>query len=254
MDVFGIRMADARLWKNLIGAISTLVDEASFDAEAEGIKLRAMDPSHVALVDFEWPKAIFDEYVCDKPIKLCVNINEMLKLLKRVGGDESLELELEEKTARLKMTLKSKYTRVFRMATLEASGEEVPTPKISFNSMVKITTACIRNAVDDASTVSDHIQFETSDDKFIMQASGDLGSVTIEVDKGSEEILGFEVKEESKATFSLNYLSEMVRAASNVSDIVSVEFSTDMPVRLNFELPKSGKLQYYLAPRIESTE
>jgi len=246
-------MADARLWKNLVGAISTLVDEASFDADAEGIKLRAMDPSHVAMVDFEWPKTIFDEYICDEPTKLCVNISEMLKLLRRVGGDESIQLELEEKTGWLKMTLKSKYTRVFRMATLEASMEEVPTPKISFNSMVKITTTCMRNAVDDASTVSDHIQFEASDDKFTMHATGDLGSVTIDVDKESEEILGFEVKEASKAMFGLNYLSEMVKAASNVSDIVALEFSTDMPVRLNFELPQSGRLQYYLAPRIESS-
>ncbi len=246
-------MADARLWKNLVGAIATLVDEASFDADAEGIKLRAMDPSHVAMVDFEWPKTIFDEYVCDEPTKLCVNISEMLKLLRRVGGDESIQLELEEKTGWLKMTLKSKYTRVFRMATLEAAMEDVPTPKISFNSMVKITTTCMRNAVDDASTVSDHIQFEALDDKFMMHATGDLGSVTIDVDRESEEILGFEVKEASKAMFGLNYLSEMVKAASNVSDIVAIEFSTDMPVRLNFELPQSGRLQYYLAPRIESS-
>lgn len=251
--MFSISMADARLWKNLVGAISTLIDEASFDADAEGIKLRAMDPSHVAMVDFEWPKTIFDEYVCDEPTKLCVNISEMLKLLRRVGGDESINLELEEETGWLKMTLKSKYTRVFRMATLEASMEEVPTPKISFNSMVKITTTCMRNAVDDASTVSDHIQFETVEDKFTMHASGDLGSVTIDVDRESEEILGFEVKEASKAMFGLNYLSEMVKAASNVSDIVALEFSTDMPVRLNFELPQSGRLQYYLAPRIESS-
>jgi proliferating cell nuclear antigen len=251
--LFSIRMNDARLWKNLIGAIATLVDEASFDADVEGIKLIAMDPSHVAMVDFEWPKTIFEEYVCDEPTKLCINVSEMLKLLRRVGGDESINLELEEKTARLKMTLKSKYTRVFRMATLEPSTEEVPTPKISFNSTVKITTTCMRNAVDDAATVSDHIQFETSDDTFTIQASGDLGSVTIDVGKESEEILGFEVKEASKSMFSLSYLSEMVKAASSVSDIVTIEFSTDMPVRLNFELPQSGRLQYYLAPRIESS-
>jgi proliferating cell nuclear antigen len=109
----------------------------------------------------------------------------------------------------------------------------------------------MKNAVDDASTVSDHIQFETSDDTFVIKASGDLGSVTIDVGKESEEILGFEVKEASKAMFSLSYLSEMIKAASNVSDIVTIEFSTDMPVRLNFELPQSGRLQYYLAPRID---
>jgi len=85
-----------------------------------------------------------------------------------------------------------------------------------------------------------------------MRAAGDVGNVVVEVEKGTDELLNLEAKESSKSTFSLNYLSEMVRAASNLSDVVSLEFSTDMPVRLNFEMPSKGKLQYYLAPRIES--
>ena len=92
------------------------------------------------------------------------------------------------------------------------------------------------------------MQLETSKDKFILQSKGELGSVIIEAEKGSEDILGLEVKEPSKATFSLNYLSDMIKSASSVSDIVTVSFSTDMPVKLDFELPQQGKLQYYLAP------
>ena len=71
-------MINARLWKNLLNAIATLVDEANFDANDKGITLRAMDPSHVAMVDFEWPREMFDEYACDTSLKLCININEML--------------------------------------------------------------------------------------------------------------------------------------------------------------------------------
>jgi proliferating cell nuclear antigen len=249
--MFRIKMTDAKLWKNLISAISTLIDEATFNIDENGIKLRAMDPSHVAMVDFEWSKTLFDEYQCEEPTKLCVNINEMLKLLRRVRGDESLELELEK--THLLMILRSKYTRTFRMITLEPSSEEVPTPKISFDSVVKITSTCLKDTISDASAISDHIQFETTDEAFIVRASGHLGSVIIEVDKGSEEVLSLEVMKASKAMFGLNYLSEMVKAASNLSDIATLEFSNDMPIRLTFELPQSGRLQYYLAPRIEST-
>ena len=251
--MFKARMADARDWKNLITAIATLVDEATFNINEEGILLRAMDPSHVAMVDFEWPKTVFEEYVCDEPTKLCVNVAEMLKLLRRTGGDESIELVLESGSPKLLMVLKSKYTRTFGMSTLEPSTEEVPTPKISFNVSARLTASLLRNALEDAAAVSDHIVFEASSDKLTMRAAGDVGNVVVEVEKGTDELLNLEAKESSKSTFSLNYLSEMVRAASNLSDVVSLEFSTDMPVRLNFEMPSKGKLQYYLAPRIEST-
>ena len=58
-------------------------------------------------------------------------------------------------------------------------------------------------------------------------------------------------KEPSKATFSLSYLSEIVKAAVPTSEIVAMEFSTDMPIKLDFQQEKEGKLKFYLAPRIE---
>jgi len=46
-------MADAKFLKDMMSAISILIDEATFDLTSDGIKLRAMDPSRVAMVDFE---------------------------------------------------------------------------------------------------------------------------------------------------------------------------------------------------------
>jgi len=250
--LFRMKMTDARQWKNLITAVSTLIDEASFNFDENGMKLRAMDPSHVAMVDLEWPKVVFQEYVCDGPTKLCVNIGEMLKLLRRVGGDESVELSIDPKGARLNMILKSRYTRTFGMATLEPSTEEVPTPKIAFKASARLTTELLKNALDDAQAVSDHIVFDISPEKLLIRAAGDMGNVVIDVEKGTEELLNLEAKESSRATFSLSYLLEMVKASANLSDILSLELSTDMPIRLNFELSQSGRLQYYLAPRIEN--
>jgi proliferating cell nuclear antigen len=246
--LFKIKIANARFWKSLVGSISILVDEANFNVDEKGIRLRAMDPFHFAMVDFELPKAVFEEFVCDNPTKLCVNTNEMLKLLKRVGGDESIELNVDPKTARLNLILRSKYTRTFSMATLEATSEEAPTPKLSFNATIKVTTKFMKNAIEDASSISDNVQLKVTKERFVLHSKGDLGSVLIEVENGSEEILSLEVKEAAKATFNLKYLSDMIKAASNISDIVTVAFSTNMPIKLNFGLPQQGKLQYYLAP------
>src|SRR6266566_3462961 len=65
--MFKATMNDARLFRNLIGAISSLIEEADFNASPDGIKLRSMDPSHIAMVDFEWPKTAFDTYECNAP-------------------------------------------------------------------------------------------------------------------------------------------------------------------------------------------
>jgi len=249
--LFKARITDAKQLKDMITAISTLIDEATFDLNQNGIKLRAMDPSRVAMIDFEWPKTTFDEYTCTEPTKMCINITELLKLLRRTGKDESVELALDEKTGRLQITIKGRYTRSFNMPTLEAVEEEVPTPKVAFNVEAKLTTDGLSQAIEDANLVSDHVRIEIDKEKMIMRATGDLMGATIEMKKGSDTLLDLEAKEPSKATFSLSYLSEIVKAATATSDIATLEFSTDMPIRLDFQQPKEGKLTFYLAPRIE---
>lgn len=247
-----IKIDDARQWKNLMVAVSTLVDEATFKLDQNGIRLRAMDPSHVAMVDFEVPKNAFQEYVCDQPIDICVNMSEMLKLLKSVGSDETLEISTGEEGRQLELIFRGVFIRKFVMPTLEMTEEEAPTPKIDFNTKIKMTSSSLKQTMDDASTVSDNVRLEAIPQKITFKAIGNLGSATIEFDKDSEVVLSLDVKEESNATFSLNYLSEIVKAGTAASDVVDIEFSTNMPIKLNFGLPEEQRLSYYLAPRIES--
>jgi proliferating cell nuclear antigen len=250
--VFKASVSDAKLWKNLLAAISTLIEEADFNATPDGIKLRSMDPSHVAMVDFEWQKTAFEEYTCPEPTKIRVNIASMLKLLRRVGSDEILEMLYDEKTRRLNLTLKGKMMRKFTMPTLDPAQEEVPTPKITFSSKVRLTTSIFRDIIDDVQAVSDNVRLETTSEKLIAAATTELSSAVIELEKASEMLIELDVKEPSKATFNLNYLSEITKAGASTSEIVTVEFSTNMPIRLEFDIPQQGRLSYYLAPRIEA--
>lgn len=250
--MFNLKVADAKPFRDMITSISILVDEATFKLDPEGIKLRAMDPSRVAMIDFEWPKTAFEEYTCTEPTKMCINITELLKLLKRSGKGETLELALDDKTGKLQIKIAGKYTRNFTMPTLEASEEEVPTPKITFNVKIKATTDGLSQAIEDAQLVSDHVKIEADPEKIVFNASGDLMGATITLQKGSDALLELEAKEPQKATFSLSYLTEIIKAASQTSDIATLEFSSDMPIKLDFQQAKEGKLTFYLAPRIET--
>jgi len=128
----------------------------------------------------------------------------------------------------------------------------VPTPKITFNVKAKATAEGLSQAIEDAQLVSDHVRVEADAEKLVFNAAGDLMGATITIQKGSDTLLDLETKEPSKATFSLSYLSEIIKTAAATSDIATLEFSSDMPIRLDFQQVKEGKLTFYLAPRIET--
>jgi proliferating cell nuclear antigen len=250
--VFKLKVSDAKLLRDMATAISILVDEATFKIEPDGLKLRAMDPSRVAMIDFEWPKSMFSEFIAPETSKMCINISELLKLLKRAGKEESVELSIDDKTGRLQVKIAGKYSRNFTMPTLDASEEEVPTPKVSFNVKAKTTTSGLSQAIEDAQLVSDHVRIEAEPEKLTLSAAGDLMGATITLQKGNDALMELDVKENAKATFSLSYLSEIIKAASATSDVATLEFSSDMPIRIDFQQTKEGKLTFFLAPRIET--
>ena len=249
--MFKLSISDVKLLRDVLTAISTLIDEGTFNISPEGIKLRSMDPSRVAMVDFSMQKSAFDEYVSDQDAKVCVNLSELLKLLKRAKRDETLEIRLDESASQLIVVIRGKYTRTFRMPTLEVSEEEVPTPNVTFNAKVTLTTDGLKQSLEDVALVSDHVRIETDGEKFLMSAKGDIMGADIELQKGSDALLSLEVKEPCRATYPLSYLSDIVKAASATSEVVDLEFSTDMPIKLDFKQPYDGTLIYYLAPRIE---
>ncbi|MEM1515811.1 MAG: proliferating cell nuclear antigen (pcna) [Candidatus Bathyarchaeia archaeon] len=249
--MFKARISDAKTFKSVMDAISTVVDEATFIVGPGGIRLRAMDPSRVAMVDWEMQKTSFDEYEADGELKICINLSEFKKVLKRAGKDDIIELSLGEEGNQLQVKIRGRYTRTFTLPILEAGEEEVLEPNLTFNVKVTLTADDFYDTLRDAELVSDNIRLEANEEGLTMNAKGDVAGTRIEMKKGSDALLSVEVKEPSKATFSLSYLTDIVKAASDTSDIVTLEFSTDMPLRLDFRQRYDGKLIYLLAPRVE---
>lgn len=248
--MFEIEASRIEPFRNLVKALSVIVEEGTFNMDEAQIKLLAMDPSHVAMVDFELPREFFEKYICEGEPRLSINIGEFLKFLDRVDRDEHVNIKLDEKNARLIIQCKrGGHTRRFAMPILEPLDEEVPQPKIFFKSSARIITQSLRKAIRDASLVSEHVKLEVATDKLKISATGDMGSALSEWEKESDELLGLNVEEDSNATFTLSYLQDIVNAVSASSEVATIDLSTDMPIKMDFELPQ-GRLIYYLAPCI----
>jgi proliferating cell nuclear antigen len=235
-----------------LSAISALIDEGTFVVDEEGIRLRSMDPSRVAMVDFMWNKSVFDEFECAEETRICVSVKELLKLMGKAKRGEAIELEFEKESGKLKASIIGRYKRSFLLPILEAGEEEFTGEiKIPFTAKVTMSSDELKSAIAEAKMVSDRIRMVADTDKFTLVAKGDVNEIVIEFPRDCEAIIDMEVSEETKATFGLSYLEDIVKRGSSLSDVVSVEYATDKPIRLDFKLPYEGRLVYYLAPIME---
>ncbi|MBI3640193.1 MAG: proliferating cell nuclear antigen (pcna) [Thaumarchaeota archaeon] len=247
--VFSAKTSGSDEWKAVISAISTLVEEATFEATGEGIAFRGMDPSHVALIDIAWPNSAFEKYECDNDVKFGVRIDEFSKLIKRADKKDSIEVSISEENLLLVTIGKIKK---YKMRLIESSATDTPLPKISYNARIGVTSAEFDKILGDIQVVSEYLSINSTTSKAEFSGRGDSGEAVITLEKEMAEMPEIEVKEESTATYSLEYLNSIVKAVGTVAGTVICEYSTKMPLRLEFKVANIGRIHFYLAPRVES--
>ena len=155
--LFKFVLPSAKLWRNVIEATSELIDEANFIAKPDGVSLRSMDPSHVAMIEVVLPVSFFDEYICDVEVNIGVNLDELKRLLRRAGANDRLEMEILD-PSRLTIKFIGRAHRTFNMPLIDISAEDIPAPSLDFNVYARLISDVLSDAVKDAAIVSDYVK------------------------------------------------------------------------------------------------
>jgi proliferating cell nuclear antigen len=248
------RFSEAKRFLQILDAVAVLTDEVTLHLTGEKLHVQTMDPSHVAMIVLDMPRTMFHEYDVAAPVDLCFNLSDLKKLFgNRVKADD--EIMFKHKTQQInpsfEVTLRGFNVRKYRLLSLDASLDEMPSPKINYKAERRVVTKSLLELLKDAASDHDHVSLVFEKDRdFTVQSRSDSGD--FEGTMGDEYVLNGQTNEPSKATFSINYLLDMVAALAKIEDVATVELTSDMPLRITLALPADASLVYYLAPRIES--
>ena len=240
-------------WKAVASAIKTLVEEATFEASSESLIFRAMDPSHIALVDLAWPNTAFEKYECDKPFKFSIRVEDFVKLIGRTDAKDSVELTSTEEDALL-LRLMNGYKREFKIHLIESTSGTAPLPKLDFDASISMSKSVFEKVLGDISVVADQVAISALKDSVSFGGKSDVGAAAIQLDKNGADVLEMDVKAEAKASYNIDYLNSISKALGGSVETVLIQFATKKPVKLTFKLNEQGALiGFFLAPRINET-
>ena len=252
-----------------IGASKEVLEEGCIHVTKDGFHLLGMDPSHVAMVDISMIAAAFKEYdphLIDGEDErlLSLNLKELSKFVERFSKKEQTMITLNDMGDKLRITgTVGNRKRGFNIPLLDPLDEEVPSPKITFHTEVRMTLDEVNLAVADVSLVSEHIAFEAIDGTFRIVGDGDTGDSFGEWTENSDGVLSVKIDEASRATYTLSYIKDILKGFKGLSEVVKIKLSKDMPISISAEGALVGggegedsvaspgiKVAYYLAPCI----
>lgn len=242
-------VSNAPALKSAIDAIVSIVEEGEFEITKDSLHLKAMDPSQISMVSFTMPKSAFEEYSITEEGRIAIDISQLASVLARGKNGEKAELSVEDGRLVVRFYA-AKKKRTFKVP-LRETGEKIQRePKIEFKSYAVLKADSLKEALKDAKLVSSHVRLNIEKNEFVVEVKGDAGDIREEFEVDGEEVLEIKTEGGARATFPLQYLEDMLKAASSSSP-VKINLETDKPLKLEYSV-EGASVVYYLAPRIET--
>jgi proliferating cell nuclear antigen len=212
-----------------------------------GLELVAMDPANVAMVVYQLLSSSFVEYDAKSERTLAVNLNELKQVLRRIKPNDTLTLENPE--AKLKLTLKGTSKREFLLPLIDIEDREQKIPDLKFAVTITTAASVINDAIEDVDIVGESVAFVASAKAFKITSASDLSQAEVEI--LPDEQTKITAKDETKSKYSIEYLKKMIQGAK-LADKVTVQFSKDYPLKLDYTVKDKMQLLFILAPRVDN--
>jgi proliferating cell nuclear antigen len=236
---------NANVLRESMDAISTLVDEAKFKLSDKGISAHAVDPANVAMVSFFLGKDAFISYEVEES-EMGIDLVKLTDIFRMASGSEVVSVEIDKERILVKfMDLQ------YSIALLGPSSimKEPKKPSIELPAEIVLSGEEFSRAIRAAEKISDHLALGITKDTFYMEARGDVDKVRLEL--SSDKLISLKPAD-IRSLYSLDYLRDMNKPISRVSE-VCINLGNDYPMRISFSIAEGrGKIEYLLAPRIES--
>jgi len=248
--VFKLHFKDATIWRNMIASVEKILDEGVFAATPDGISLRALDTSHVVMIDIFYPREAFIEYEVEgERVDVGVSFSVLSKILRRAGKNDELVLGVEGNN--LLVEFRGRGSRLFKVPLINLVYEKLPEPRIAFTVKAKMLGSIFRDTINVVKLVADSITFKAFEDKrLLIQGEGDIASTEIELSLEAQTLLEMEVESPDSAKYSVEYFTYMT-SASRVADIITIQYAEEAPIKVDLEYTGGGRLTFYVSPRAE---
>lgn len=161
--MFEAKFEDGSLFRAIIDSIKDIVEHANFEVTPQGMRLRAMDGSHVALVTLFLSYEGFDVYRCDCEQVLGIDVKQLAKFLRFIERGDPLVLQADNQATHLKITQETNKGTVemaFQLHNLD--NEHMDIPEMVYASRIVLGSGRLAKIIKDMRQLDDTLRIRAA--------------------------------------------------------------------------------------------
>jgi proliferating cell nuclear antigen len=240
--------------KKITSCIAALVNDGELVAKKDGLHIVAIDDSRVALVDIFFSSGNTERYDAPEDESIKISFYDFNRFADRIRKDDKVYMETFQDTNKLLFRINSKsLTRKFKLSMLEEVSPSIDYNELACTAKISMESSDFAKMMKDMNSIGDKALFTvTKEGDFIITVEGKT-NMRIDTNEKSKNVTDSEIT----SIYSLPFLFRMCNAAATLSKDVSIEYSTDNPIVIEFKIDdneSNGYCRYVLSPQVEESD
>jgi len=256
--IVNIKTIQATIFKQVIDALKDILMDVNLEIDETGLKIIAMDNTHVVLIHLKLEAEKFEEYFCSKKTYVGINMLKLHMLIKTIGTNDLLNLYIEKDDPNklgIKITNNEKNVETnYKLSTIDIDVLDVTIPPVDFTTTITMPSSYLQKIIRDMHNISEYIEIRNVEKSLILKCKGDFCSQ--ETRLGSEKSQNIVIQKNKEydnleqeiiqGVFSLKYLLIFTKC-TNLCSSVEIYLKNSYPIILRYCIASLGEIKLCLA-------
>jgi len=173
-----IQTVQASTFKQTIDALKEILMDVNLEFDHTGMKMVAVDTTHIVLVHLKLDADKFESYHCEKKLFVGINMLKLHMLIKTVSNGDILTLYVEKNDPNhlgIRIENQQKNLRtVFKLSMLDINILDYDIPPADFETTITMPSVDFQKIIRDMHNLADFIEISNVGNQLIFKCKGDF--------------------------------------------------------------------------------
>jgi proliferating cell nuclear antigen len=247
-NILEIKTVQASTFKQVIDALKEILMDVNLEFDETGMKIVALDNTHVVLVHLKLDADKFETFFCEKKLYVGINMLKLHLLIKTICNNDVLTLFVDRNDSnRLGIHIENQDKNMrttYKLSMLDINVLTISIPPADFQTVITMPSVDFQKIIRDMHNLADYIEIRNVGNQITFSCKGDFCSQETVI--GGDKNPGVVITKNStnnheiiQGVYSLKYLSTFTKC-TNMSANVEIFFKNQYPLILSYLVSSIG--------------
>ncbi len=239
-----ISYPNAKDFADIISTVNELVDEVLVYIDPHSFKIKALDPSRIAMLSITLPPEAFQNYSVSEEIGVGLAVSTLSRVLKQLKKSDRITIAANNEY--VEILVEGISIRRYKFKNLEVIAEEIPELTPHYDVEASVLSSPFRTTISELTSICSTIGITAKGDTLTF-FDYDTKKSTYKLTTTAGTVINLDIKREAIAAYDSEYISKIIEILK-LSNIVELKYGSEAPLYLSIEF-SGGRIEYFLAPK-----